>query len=71
MLEITVSRDGVVRTVRVGFRPRKVCGPGAYKSVPLDAMEEAIQRLALLEPREETGKEWEAVGGAEVQEAEK
>ena len=65
VLETTVSRDGVVRTVRVGFRPRKACGPGAYKSVPLDEMEVAIQRLVLLEPKEK-----EAGGGAEVQDAE-
>ena len=67
----TTTRDRVVGTVRVGFRPRKVCGPGAYKSVPLDEMEVAIQRLVLLEPKEEVGKEREAVGGAEVQDAEK
>ena len=65
VLETTVSRDGVVRTVRVGFRPRKACGPGAYKSVPLDEMEVAIQRLVLLEPKEK-----EAGVGAEVQDAE-
>ena len=47
------------------------CGPGAYKSVPLDEMEVAILRLVLLESKEEVGKEREAVSGAEVQDAEK
>ena len=68
MLETTVSRDGVVRTVRVGFRPRKVCGPGAYKSVPPDNLAVATVQL---ESKEEVGKEREAVSGAEVQDAEK
>ena len=54
--------------MRVGFRRRKACGPGAYKSVPPDEMEVA---MLLLEPKEEVGKEREAVGGAEVQDAEK
>ena len=43
-------------------------GPGAYKSVPPDEMEVA---MLLLEPKEEVGKEREAVSGAEVQDAEK
>ena len=34
-------------------------------------MEVAILRLVLLESKEEVGKEREAVGGAEVQDAEK
>ena len=62
----TTTRDGVVGTVRVGFRPRKACDPGAYKSVPPDEMEVA---MVLLEPKEEVGKERDAVSGAEVQDA--
>ena len=60
VLETTVSRDGIVRTVRVGFRPRRACGPGAYRSVPLDEMEVAIQRLVLLVAKEEASEEKEA-----------
>ena len=61
----TVSRDGVIRTVHVGFRPRPW---SIQESVPPDEMEVA---MLLLEPKEEVGKEREAVGGAEVQDAEK
>ena len=64
----TTTSDGVVRTVRVGFRRRKACDPGAYKSVPPDEMEVA---MVLLEPKEEVKKEREAVSGDEVQDAEK
>ena len=67
VLETTVSRDGVVRTVRVGFRPRRACGPGAYKSVPLDEMEVAIQRLVLLVAKDETSEVADGgVAGGEV-----
>ena len=70
VLETIVSTDGIVRTVRIGFRPRRACGPGAYRSVPLDEMEVASQRLVLLVPKEETSADGKAGEVAGVNEAE-
>ena len=56
VLEVSRSRDDIVRTVKVGFRPRRHCGPGRFKPVPLDTMTVAVQRLVLL-VEGETGKQ--------------
>lgn len=59
------------RMVRLGFRPRRTCGPGTYRSVLLDVMEVAIQRLVLLVPKVEASEDRKAgkvagVNGAET-----
>ena len=56
VLEVTTSREDIVRTVKVGFRPRRHCGPGPYKSLHLYEMDFAVQRLVLLVPREDAGE---------------
>jgi len=60
VFETIASTDGIVRTVRIGFRPRRACGPGTYRSVPLDEMEVATQRLRLLVPKEEANEDVKA-----------
>ena len=56
VLETTTSKDDIVRTVKVGFRPRRHCGPGPYKGVRLYEMDVAVQRLVLLVPKEDAGE---------------
>ena len=51
VLETTTSEGGIVRTVKVGFRPRRHCGPGPYKGVRLYEMDVAVQRLEMLVPK--------------------
>ena len=71
VLETTTSKDNIVRTVKVGFRPRRHCGPGPYKGVRLYEMDVAVQRLVLLVPREDVGEVEQArVGEAEEEEVE-
>ena len=53
VVKLYPSDDGLVRRVDVGFRPRRSCGSGAYKSVPLDIMNVTVQRLVLIVPVEE------------------
>ena len=67
VLEVIESRDNIVRTVKVGFRPRRHCGPGRYKPVPLDNMTVAVQRLVLLVESEESGAEKQAGDSSEEQ----
>ena len=54
VVEIVTSRDDIVRTVKVGFRPRRHCGAGDYVSTPLFELEVAVQRLVLLVKSDET-----------------
>ena len=54
VLEVVKSRDDIVRTVKVGFSPRRLCGPGDYVSAPLFELEVAVQRLVLLVPNSDT-----------------
>ena len=54
VMEVVDSRDGIVRTVKVGFRPRRHCGTGDYVSTPLFELEVAVQRLVLLVKNDET-----------------
>ena len=70
VLEITTSREDIVRTVKVGFRPRRHCGPGPYKSVHLYEMDVAVQRLVLLVPREDAGEVVQVKGGETEKEVE-
>ena len=52
--EIFYSEGGVVRTVTVGYRPRRLCGGGKdYKPSPLEIIPVGIQILVLLCPAEE------------------
>ena len=53
VVEILPSDDGLVREVKVSFRPRRHCGPGAYKPVELYTMLVTVQRLVLLVPAEQ------------------
>ena len=54
VVEAVNSRDDIVRTVKVGFRPRRHCGAGGYVSTPLFELEVAVQRLVLLVKNDET-----------------
>ena len=54
VVEAVNSRDDIVRTVKVGFRPRRHCGAGDYVSTPLFELEVAVQRLVLLVKNDET-----------------
>ena len=56
LLEVTRSRNDIVRAVKVGFWPRRQCGPGKLKAVPLEGMTVAVQRLVLL-VNSEAGKQ--------------
>ena len=56
LLEVTRSRNDIVRAVKVGFWPRRQCGPGKLKAVPLEGMTVAVQRLVLL-VKSEAGKQ--------------
>ena len=47
------SEDECVRTVTVGYLPRKSLKQTVYRPVPLETKEVAIQRLVLLVPVEE------------------
>jgi hypothetical protein len=51
--EVFESEDGLVRTVRVGYRERRAGAAHVYKSTALTEMEVAVQRLVLLVPEEE------------------
>ena len=46
------SDDDIIRTVRVGFRPRRQCRPGPYKPVALEKLVVGVPRLVLIVPRE-------------------
>ena len=50
------SDENIVRTVKVGFRPRRQCCPGPYKSVALDELVVGVPRLVLIVPKEELPK---------------
>ena len=54
VVEAVNSRDDIVRTVKVGFRPRRHCGAGGYVSTPLFELEVAVQRLVLLVRNDES-----------------
>ena len=47
------SADGCVRTVSIGYLPRKNLRQTVYHPVPLEIKEVAVQRLALIVPVEE------------------
>ena len=47
------SDDGCVRTVTVGYLPRKEVRRAVYHPVPLEQKEVAVQRLVLIVPKEE------------------
>ena len=47
--------DNIVCNIKVGFRPRRRCGPGNYTGKALLEMGVAIQCLMLLVPMEEAG----------------
>ena len=52
------SEDGCVRTVTIGYLPRKAQNRVTYPPVPLEHKEVAIQQLVLIMPVEEqTGEE--------------
>ena len=54
IVEIFQSVNNVVRTVRIGFRPRHVAhNKGVYKHIAFEEIDVAVQRLVLLVPAEE------------------
>ncbi len=58
VLETVESKDDLVRTVKIGFRPRRaVTGKPAYERTALEELEVAVQRLVLLVPANEVGAE--------------
>ena len=56
VVEVKTGEDGIVRTIRVSFRPRHVSDLGKkYKSKKAEEMEIGVQRFAVLLPVEEQG----------------
>ena len=53
ILETFPSEENLVRTVKVGFRPKRQCKPGPYKSVSIDELVVGVPRLVLIVPAEE------------------
>ena len=53
ILETFPSEGKLVRTVKVGFRPKRQCNAGPYKSVSLDELVVGVPRLVLIVPAEE------------------
>ena len=65
--KVILSEGGVVRTVKVGYRPRRLCGPDrTYKPAAFEILPVGVQRLVLICPTEELPAEAsaEAPGGA-------
>ena len=53
VIKAVPSDDGQVRTVTVGYLPRKALRQVVYHPVPLQSKEVAVQRLVLIMPVEE------------------
>ena len=53
VVEAKPFKDGCVRTVTVGYLPRKAVRQVVYRPVPLETKEVAVQRLVLIMPVEE------------------
>ena len=56
VMEAVVSDDDCVRTVTIGYLPRKALKQMIYHPVPLEYKEVAVQRLVLILPVEEQTK---------------
>ena len=65
VLQAEPSEDGCVRTVTVGYLPRKAHNRVAYHPMPLEQKEVAIQRLVLILPIEEQGVKEQAASDAQ------
>ena len=60
-MELFHSKDGVVRTIKVGYRSRRQLR-GEYKPAKLEELVIAVQRLVLLVPAEEVDDTMRTVG---------
>jgi hypothetical protein len=52
-MEVELSQEGLVRTIVVGYAPRKCIRSLPYKSKPLKLKTVCVQRIVLLVPIEE------------------
>ena len=56
ILHTIPSDNNIVRTVKVGFRPKRQCRAGPYKSVALEELVVGVPRLVLIVPTVELPK---------------